>query len=617
MKLSDYVIEFLIDQNITDIFTVSGGGIAHLLDSVGSNSAMRYYCNYHEQACAVAAEGYARTTGRIGACLVTVGPGAVNALSGILGAWHDSIPILVISGQVRSDLIADFTKVRQRGPQESNVIEMARSVTKYASSVRDASRIRYELERALHSANTGRPGPVWIEIPFDVQCAEVNVAELPGFLPPPNVENLRDASLVVEVKKVIDAIQKAKRPLLIGGNGIHLSNSEPLLHRLLDRLHLPIITPDAAKDLIPEDHPRYMGVFGTAGQRRANFAVQNSDCLLSLGVGLSMKKIGFNFKGFAPNAKKIVVDIDAGQLHHQVIVPDIAIQSDVSEFMEEMLKQLETLNYNPRPKWLEACESWKRLYPLVVEEYFKDKNHVNSYVFVDRLSEQLTRNDVIVGGSGLDTVSCIQGLRVKLGQRFFTSINWGAMGWDIPMTIGACIGIKHGRTICITGDGSIQMNIQELMAISYYRLPIKIFMFNNSGYASIRATQGSLFDGRLVASDPISGVGNPNFQILATAYNIEFLRIHNNSELDDGIKTVLAKSGAVICEVMIAPEQGITPKASAFKRPDGKLESRPLEDMAPFLPREEVWQNMHMFDAEAEDVANIEGATHSNQMPEK
>ena len=613
MKLSDYVIKFLVDHKITDVFTVSGGGIAHLLDSMGKNPALRYYCNYQEQACAVAAEGYARTTGRIGACIVTVGPGAVNALSGIMGAWYDSIPILVISGQVRSDLIADFTKVRQRGPQESNVIEMARPVTKYVSSVRDASRIRYELESALHYATSGRPGPVWLEIPFDIQSADVNESELVGFSSLPSVGLLRGAALAVEVKKVIETIQQAKRPLIIGGNGIHLSNSEPLLKLILDRLRIPIITPDAAKDLIPEEHPRYMGVFGTAGQRRANFAVQNSDCLLSLGVGLSMKKIGFNFKGFAPNAKKMVVEIDAGQLHEQVIAPDIAIQADVRDFMEELLKQLETLNYKPRSNWIEACATWKQRYPLLVDEYLRDQNHVNSYVFVEKLSELLTKDNVIVGGSGLDTVSCIQGLRVKPGQRFFTSINWGAMGWDLPMTIGASIGTNRGRTICVTGDGSIQMNIQELMTISYYRLPVKVFLFNNSGYASIRATQSSLFDGRVVASDPASGVGNPNFQILAAAYGIEFFRIHNNSELNDVIEKVLASTGAVICEVMIAPEQGISPKASAFKRPDGKLESRPLEDMAPFLPREEIWQNMHMFDGDPQDGTSIEPKAFSTE----
>jgi acetolactate synthase-1/2/3 large subunit len=600
MKVSDFVIDLLARNGVTDVFTVSGGGIAPLLDSLGRNASVRYFCNYHEQACAVAAEGYARTAGRIGVCLVTVGPGAVNALAGIMGAWYDSIPVLVISGQVRTDLIADFTKVRQRGPQESNVIEMARAVTKYAISVRDASQIRYELEKALYSATSDRPGPVWVEIPFDIQGATVDEAELPGYglLPSPAV--LHDMALAAEVTKVIEAIREAKRPLLVGGNGIHLSRSEYLLQQILERMQIPIITPDAAKDLVPEEYPRYVGVFGTAGQRRANFAVQNSDCLLSLGVGLSLKKIGFNFKGFAPNAKKIVVDIDFGQLHHQVIPPDIAIQADVHEFMEELLRQLERSPYAAPSKWLDACASWKRRYPLGVDEYFNDENYVNSYVFVDMLSDMLAKDDIIVGGSGLDTVSCIQGLKLKSGQRSFTSINWGAMGWDLPLSIGACIANKHRRTICITGDGSIQMNIQELMTISYHRLPIKIFVFNNGGYASIRATQNALFEGRVVASDPTSGVGNPDFQKLAAAYNLGFSRIRKNGELENGIRDVLGGSGAVVCEVMIAPEQGITPKASTFRRPDGTLESRPLEDMAPFLPRDEIWQNMHMFDGEEE-----------------
>ena len=464
----------------------------------------------------------------------------------------------------------------------------------------------HELEKALHVATTGRPGPVWVEIPFDVQGANVNENEMEGFKPPDSSECLRGTPLAIEVRKVLEALQHARRPLLIGGNGIHLSRSEHLLQAILERLDIPIVTPDAAKDLVPEELPHYLGVFGTAGQRRANFAVQNSDCLLSLGVGLSLKKIGFNYKGFAPKAKKIVVDVDAGQLHHQVIAPDVAIQADVREFMEELHDQLEHTRYIPSPKWLNACAAWKQRYPLVIDDYFKDLHHVNSYVFIDKLSEMLVDDDVIVGGSGLDTVSCIQGLKLKSGQRSFTSINWGAMGWDLPLTIGACIGNQRQRTICVTGDGSIQMNLQELMTISYYRLPIKIFVFNNNGYASIRATQNSLFGGRTVASDPGSGVGNPDFERLAAAYNLRYARISNNGELENGIRHVLDGTGPVLCEVMIASEQGITPKASAFRREDGTFESRPLEDMAPFLPREEVWANMHLFDDEDQGGATLQ-----------
>jgi acetolactate synthase-1/2/3 large subunit len=369
---------------------------------------------------------------------------------------------------------------------------------------------------------------------------------------------------------------------------------------MLDVMAVPVITPDAAKDLLHENHPLYMGVFGTAGQRRANFAVQNSDCLLSLGVGLSMKKIGFNYKGFAPAAKKIVVDIDYDQLHHQVISPDVAIQADVRNFLEELVRQVEQTSWAAPPRWLSACASWKHRYPLLVEDHFRDEKHVNSYVFVDRLSDLLTSEDITIGGSGLDTVSCIQGLKLKPGQRYFTSINWGAMGWDLPLSVGACIANQRRRTICVTGDGSIQMNLQELMTISYHGLPLKIFVFNNGGYASIRATQSALFDERLVASDTASGVGTPDFEKLAAAYGMGFTRVRDHGDLESGIRIALDSNGPFICEVMIATEQGITPKASAFRRADGSLESRPLEDMAPFLPREEIHENMHMFD---DDIA--------------
>jgi acetolactate synthase-1/2/3 large subunit len=596
MKLSDYVMNFLFEKGIHDIFLVSGGGIMHMLDSVGRNPDMNYYCNYHEQACAISAEGYARIRNGVGACLVTVGPGGSNALSGMLGAWYDSIPIIVICGQVRRNLIADYSKVRQIGPQEGNNIAMARPVTKYATVVLDPNMIRYELELAYYKATSGRPGPVWLDIPLDVQDSQIDETQLPSYNPPKSETNEDGAILVNHVKEAIEIIRNAKRPLLLCGNGIHLSNSEELLKKLLNRLNIPIVLPDAAKDLIAEDHPLNIGIFGTAGQRRANFAVQNSDCILSLGAGLCLKKVGFNFQGFAPKAKKIVVDIDEGQLYSQVIKPDLPIQADVRLFMEEMLDQLKTTSIKSFPEWIDACSQWKERYPLIVDEYHTDTEHVNSYVFMDKLSNFLSSSDALVAGNGLDTVSYIQVYKVKEGQRTYTSINWGAMGWDLPLTIGTCVGKGKTRTICITGDGSLQWNIQELLTIKNYNLPIKIFVFNNRGYSSIRATQKTFFNGRFVGSDESSGVSNPDFELLAKAYGLEYVNILNNEAIDQGIKQVLEGNSPVLCEVNISPEQGITPKASSFVRDDGTIESRPLEDMFPFLPREEVWENMHLFD---------------------
>ncbi len=593
MKVSDYVVQFLVGRGIEDIFLVSGGAIMHLLDSVGNNRGIRYYCNHHEQACAAAAEGYARVTGRAGACLVTTGPGAANALAGAIGSWYDSVPLLVISGQMRYDLLADYTKLRQIAPQEANIIPMVRPITKYASRVTDPRAIRRELECALHAATTGRPGPAWIEIPLDLQAAQIDESSLLPYVAAPN--GAAPDRLLHDVRRVAEAMRQSRRPILTAGNGVHAARAEPLLRELLERTGIPIVVPHTGKDLVEEDHPSNMGVFGPTGQRRANFAVQNSDCLLSLGTGLNIHKVGFNVAGFAPRAKKIIVDIDEGQLGYQVVHPDLAVQADVGEFLRELLRHLDREPVEPSGRWKEACSQWRENYPVMVREFYGDPQHVNSYVFMDSLSDAAVPADILIAGNGLDTVSYYQAFRVKKGQRTMTS-GWGSMGWDLPLSVGACIGSGKQRTICVTGDGSIQWNIQELLTLRHYRLPIKVFVFNNRGYASIRGTQNTFFDGRYVGAGPTSGVGSPDFGALAAAYAIDYQFIGSHCDLKQGIASTLAGAGPALCEVNIAPEQGVSPKASAFRRADGTLESRPLEDMAPFLPREEVWLNMHMFE---------------------
>lgn len=598
IKLSDYVVKFLVDHGFKDLFLVSGGGIMHLLDSVGRNSKIRYYCNYHEQACAVAADGYARITGSVGLCMVTTGPGGANALSGIAGAWYDSIPVLVISGQVRRDLIADYTKVRACGPQEGNIVGMAAPVTKFAKTILDPLTIRKDLEHALYKATEGRPGPVWLDIPLDVQASLVDETKLEGYNNASGAALVTDpARLRLEVTAVIRILESSHRPVLICGNGIHLAHAEDLFTELLSRLGFPVLTPHTAKDLVPENHPLCLGVFGTAGQRRANFCVQNSDCVLGLAVGLNCGKTGFNYRGFAPHAKKILVDIDAGQLQYQPLKPDLAVQCDVRLFLEEMLHQLPVAKICPSEKWIAACVQWKSRYPIILDEYYRDQEHVNGYVFMDRLSDLLCENDIMVAGNGIDAATYWQAFKVRKGQRTTINGNWGSMGWDLPTALGMCIGGNRRRTICVCGDGSIQWNVQELLTISHYRLPVKIFVYNNRGYTCIRGTQDAFFEGRYVGADPASGVANPCFSKLAEAYGLGFAAIRNNAGIETGIRTVLAADGPVLCEVNISPSHGITPKASAFRRADGTMESRPLEDMSPFLPREEIHENMHLFDA--------------------
>jgi acetolactate synthase-1/2/3 large subunit len=593
MKLSDYVVQFLVDHGVPDIFLVSGGGIMHLCDSVGRNRDMTYWCNYHEQACAIAAEAYARVRNGVGACLVTTGPGGANAVSGLAGAWADSIPVFAVCGQVRSDLVADYSRIRQFGPQEGNITAMAAPVTKYARTVTDPSHIRRVLEQAWHLATTGRPGPVLVEVPLDVQGSQVDETALDPFRPSDQPDSPDLSGLVSSVLRLIAA---SRRPMVVAGNGIHLSGSEPLLLEFLAAASIPVVVPYTGKDLVPEAEPMNMGVFGTAGQRRANFAVQNSDLIVAIGAGLCCAKVGFNFAGFAPRAKKVLVDIDDGQLTVQAVKPDLAVRADARRFLEELLRQWKGVRYEPSPRWLAACARWKERYPQVTPDFFADPDHVNSYVFFDRLAGLMAGNDALVTGNGLDCVSFYQGFKIKAGQRAFLNGNWGAMGWDLPAAVGACVGSGKRRTVCVTGDGSMQLNVQELLTISHYGLPVKVFVFNNSGYASIRATQKAFFDGHFVGAEPSSGVDNPDFAGLAAAYRLGYYHLANNESIVEVAGRVLAAPGPTLCEVNVSAEQAITPKASAFRRPDGTLESRPLEDMAPFLPRQEVYENMHQFD---------------------
>jgi len=595
IKLSDYVIEFLVNKGIRDIFLVSGGGIMHLLDSVGNNREMNYFSNHHEQASAICAEGYARIKNRMGACLVTTGPGSTNALSGVVGAWHDSIPLIVISGQVKAELIADYSKVRQRGPQEVNIADMAKTVTKYAKTILDPDNIRYELEYAFFKSTDGRPGPVWLDIPIDVQGKYIDDSKLLGF----RVNSTRldnNLQLKKDVNSVLELIKKSKRPIIIGGNGIRIGNAINLLNEFLNKVKIPIILPYPAKDLIEEDNPLLIGIFGSTGQRRANFALQNSDCVLSLTSGLNLAKIGFDYEGFAPNAKKIIIDVDRGQLTEQVVQPDHAIQANIEEFLQIFLEQSKNVSFIPSKKWLDACKNWKSKYPIIIDEFYTDRDYVNSYVFMDKISDVLTDKDIVVLGNALDCISFYQAFRIKKSQRGLLNGNYGSMGWGLPSSIGACIANNCQRTICITGDGSIQLNIQELQTITHYRLPIKIFVFNNSGYSSIRATQNNFFNGNFIGADISSGVSNPDFEKLAGANRIAYCYIANNDELMDKINRVFTDEGPVLCEVNISPTQVIVPKSSSYQRDDGSIESRPLEDMAPFLPREEIFENMHLFD---------------------
>jgi acetolactate synthase-1/2/3 large subunit len=594
VTVSDYVIKFLEERGIKDIFLVSGGGIMYLLDSVGRSSHLTYHCNFHEQASAVCAESYARITGGPGVCFATVGPGAINAISGLLGAWVDSVPVLLITGQVRTTLIADYSILRQYGPQEANAVGVATPVTKYATTVNDPMTIRCVLEQAFYEMTTGRPGPVMIEIPLDIQNAEVDPAGLPGFL-----GGVSSPQLTVRAddwEAVITTILAADRPVFIAGNGVRASGGIDVLIRIAERLGIPMLFPFSAKDLVPETHPLQMGVFGTAGQRRANFALQNADCVISVGVGLNIQKVGFNPQDFARKAVKIVVDIDSSQLRRQAIIPDYAIQADARYFLTMLDGAISSrLVTDQRTRWLEICELWKRRYPPVTSEHLGSDDQITSYFLIDRLSDLSSADDIVITGNGIDAVTVYQAFRVRARTQRVLISGWGSMGWDLPFAYGAHVAGEGRRVICICGDGSIQWNIQELLTISKNASNVKIFVLNNQGYTAIRTTQDSLFGGRYVGSEPSSGVHNPNFEFLAAAYSIEYKRASVKDELTIMLRSILESTATMLVEVMIDPKQAIFPKASAFRRDDGVLESRPLEDMSPFLPRDELRENMSYF----------------------
>jgi acetolactate synthase-1/2/3 large subunit len=592
IKVSDLVSRFLAAKGIQDIFLVSGGGIMHLLESVGRQEGLRYWCNYHEQACAGAAEAWAKVNRRPCACLVTVGPGGLNALSGAAGAWVDSVPMLILTGQVRRDLMADFSRQRQKGPQEGDLVGLAGHITKYAATLQDPAQVLFELEKAWHLATSGRPGPVLIDFPLDVQGAMVEEAALPVYVPPCSDGNPGLAGAAAEAAAWIRA---SRRPVLLAGNGVGWSGAGEALLQLLERTGIPTLLTHTAKDLLWETHDQYLGCSGPLGQRRANFALQSADLLLSLGSGLCVAKSGFNVAGFSPRSRKIMVDIDPAQLHQHPFQPDLAIAADAGAFIQALLQALGPDGYRPPANWLAACAEWKARFPTVEPEHLAPSDQVNTYRFMDRLSDHLQATDTLVTGNGMDVVSYIQSFRIKRGQRALQNGNWGAMGWDLPLAVGAAVA-RQARVILVTGDGSFQWNVQELLTVGSHRLPVCIFIFNNQGYATIRATQTAYFQGHFVGAEAASGVANPDFRHLAQAYGLAYDRIDPAEDLDAALARVLAGTLPRLCEVPVAPDQPISPKASSFRRPDGTMESRPLEDMAPFLPREEVQAIMGRFD---------------------
>lgn len=590
IKVSDYVIKCLEKTGAEHMFMLPGGGAMHLNDSLGRSKKIRFVSCLHEQACAIAAEAYARVTGNIGLLMVTTGPGGTNALTGIAGAFLESTPVFVVSGQVkRADMISG-QGIRQQGMQELDIISMVKPITKYAAVVENPEDIKFHMENALYAATHGRKGPVWLDIPLDVQASMVDESKLKGFIVP---AEQADPELEGEVLKVIEYLNNAERPVLLAGNGIRLAGAIEEFEELVKLLQIPILTTWNGIDLLAEDNPFYFGRPGGLGHRYANFIQQNSDCFLSIGARLNLLQTGYNFDGFARAAKKIMVDIDNAELHKINVRPDFAICADARAFIGLLLKNKDKLVLRPRKEWLEYAEKVKAKYPIVPKEYWEQKDLVNTYCLVETIADCMTANDIYVSGS---SGSCIdismQTFKVKKGQRVFCTKGLASMGYGFPSAIGACIASGGKRTVGVNGDGGFAMNLQELQTLRRLNLPVKIFVLCNEGYGAIRATQTNLFNGNLVGCTESSGLSLPEISRVAEAFGVHSLVIRNNAELRQKVKEAIGYAGPVIIEVHTPIELTALPKQVSYKREDGQMESLPLEYMNPQLSEKEMRENM-------------------------
>lgn len=594
VRLSDYIADFLVEKGITQIFSVVGGGAMYLNDSLGHHSQIRCVYNHHEQASAIAAEGYAKNHGKMAVVCVTSGPGAVNALNGVVGAYQDSIPMLILSGQVKTSLTIRSTGLRLRtnGGQEVDIVPVVQqNLVKYAEMVTDPYRIRYCLEKACQVAISGRPGPCWLDIPLDVQGSYIDTEELKGY-----EETAEKPKIKMDlIDQIIEKIYRAKRPVIYAGNGIRLSHGVKVFHELVRKLQIPVVTCWDSIDLMATEDRYYCGRGGIMGDRPGNFAVQNSDLLIGIGARLSVYQVGWNPDSWARAAYIVVNDIDPEELKKPMIRADIPICADASDFMKALLDKTKKVMFKEKEAWVEQCNQWKKKYPVVQKLQYEEKGAANVYAFIDTLSRMLPENALTVVANGSASVVGSQTFYIKENDRFIMNCALSSMGYALPAAIGAYMdnGQENQSVVCIEGDGSIMMNLQELQTVATHQMPIKIFIINNEGYHQIRLTQANIFHHGFVGMGPESGdLGFPDFEKIAAAFGIAYARISSNDELKTGIGHVLSYQGPIVCEVIVSTTQKFEPKSATKKLPDGTLASPPLEDMAPFLSREELKTNM-------------------------
>ena len=608
VRLSDYIATTLAAHGVKHVFMLTGGGAMHLNDALGREPGLTYVCCHHEQALSMAAESYFRLSNRLACLNVTTGPGGINALNGVHGAYTDSIGMVVVSGQVKRETLRANSGVplRQLGDQEVDIVAMAKPITKMAELVSSPQDIRYLLEKAIWLARTGRPGPVWLDVPIDVQAAPVDPDTLRGFDPvkegygreyalPSEYGRLRGTEVQRAARAVVERLRGAQRPVVLPGTGVRISGAYDMFREVIARLGAPVAPGWNAQDVIEDEHPLYAGRPSTVGDRAGNFTVQNADVLLVLGCRLNIRQISYNYASFARGAHKIMVDIDTAEMRKPTLHIDEPIHADLAEFLPALL---EALDGYETPQAHRAYVAWaqerRRRYPTVLPEYWETKASVNPYCFTEALFDKLAEDEVVVMADATAAVVTVQAAKLKRGMRLFSNSGAASMGYDLPATIGAWHAMSRGaeRIVCMAGDGSIMQNIQELQTIVGQKIPAKIFLYNNAGYHSIRQSQEAHFAGFSVGCGPESGVTFPDFEQLSAAFGLPFVRAHDHADMADAIALTLGTPGPCLCEVIVDKAQPFAPKLSSRRLEDGTMVTAALEDLAPFLPREELAQNM-------------------------
>ncbi len=593
MRLADFVIDFLAKKKIKKVFTVSGGGSIFLCDALYKTKKLKYISCHHEQAVSFAAESYSRLKNKPGAALVTTGPGGTNCSTGVASCWIDSVPTIFISGQVYLNQTIKKTGLRQVGVQEIDIINMVKDFTKYSVLIKKPNDILYHLEKAYFESTKGRPGPVWIDIPADIQNAEIDITKLKKFKKPKINKSLN--KLNNQIKKIAKLLAKSRRPLIHIGHGGRISNCERNLRKIINRYKIPFSLTWNASDLIESSHPSYVGRPGAFAERGSNFIVQNADLYISVGTRLPFMVTGYNANDFARKAKIVMVDIDSKELRNTRVLVDYKLKADANYFFERLCKELPK-NIKLEKKWLDYCKKVRKKYPIILDQYKRQKKTINSYYFVDILSDLLKPKDVVVTDMGLSFVGTHQAFKVKRGQRVFTNSGHAPMGWGLPAAIGAYYASNETSVkkniICLTGEGGLQMNIQELATVLHHKIPIKLFIYNNGGYLTIKQTQQLGFKSRIMGSDYKSGLSFPNYELISKSHGIKYFKISDTRKIKKTIEKILKVNEPVICELILDNEQEQMPKAINKRTSDGKSIPTTFEDMYPFLPKNELKSNM-------------------------